>query len=219
MHTLFKKFFHLDDTAHFPDDLETGFHHLVGVGYLKKKTASDSFIIKKCEDPLIIRLHNEAVESYQEFVTAFNSNFTNGYTHHKTFKLLRSKIDLVREEIGFQFINKNKIFVLYSNHFEFKGDNGQKEVVSICYRIPIDEREPLECTVKFDLIKVPCNYNYYSESALDFKYTGKYYPTNLLTIVFIANNFRKQIEEQFESIDKFVENFDDNIKILTMLVF
>lgn len=219
MHILFKKFFNLDDTVQFPDNLETGFQYLTGFGYIKKKTASDSFIIKKCEDPLIVRLNNEAVQSYKEFVVAFNSNFTNGYTHHKNFKLLRPNIDLVREEIEFQFINKNKIFVLYSNHFEFKGDNGQKETVSICYRIPINEREPAECIVHFDLIKVPCNYGYYTESALDFKYTGKYYAKNLLTIVFIWKNFRSQIEDQFESLDNFVDNFDDNIKILTMLVF
>lgn len=218
MHILFNKFFQLDNPVQFPNDLETGFQYLAGFGFLKKKTASESFIIKKCEDSLIIRLHNEAIESYHQFVNTFNSNFTNGYKHHKNFKELRQNIDLVREEIGFQFVNKNKIFVLYSNYFEFKGSNGQKEMVSICYRIPIDQREPSECTVNFDLIKVS-NYNYYTESALYFKHTGKYYSKNLLTIVFILNKFRTQIQEQFESIDKFVEDFDENIKILTMLVF
>lgn len=219
MHILFQKFFNIEDTVHFPDNLEMGFQHLIGFGYLKKKTASDSFIIKKCEDPLLIRLHNEAVSSYHEFVDTFNSDFANKHSHRKNFYPLQKNIDTCREELEFQFINKNNILVLYTNHFEFKSKNGQKDNLSICYRIPIDKREPIDSIINFALIKVPCSYNYYSESALDFKQHNMYYPVHAVTIAYIAYKFSEQIKEHFENIDKFVDNFDENIKILTMLTF
>lgn len=219
MHILFKRFFNLNDNGQFPNDFSSGFQYLDGFGYVKKKKSCDSYMIRKCEDPIIIRLRNEAIESYKHFFKIFNDNFSSGYSHHKTFKPLNSVIDLIREEIEFKFINKNDISVLYTVFFEFNGADGAKETVNICYHIPINEREPSSCDVNCSLITVPCSYNYYKEFAVDFKYTGKYYPTHILTTVYIAKTFSNQIEEQFENIDKFIENFDDNIKILSMLVF
>lgn len=219
MHILFKKFFNIDDAVFFPDSLETGFQHLTGFGYLKKKTASDSFIVKKCEDPLLVKLHNEAVSSYHEFVDTFNSDFANKHNHRKNFYPLKTNIDTCREEIEFQFINKNNILVLYTNHFEFKSKNGQKDNLSICYRIPINQREPIDSIINFGLIKVPCSYNYYSESALDFKQTNKYYSNHAVIIAYISHQFADQIKENFDNIDNFIDNFDENIKILTMLTF
>lgn len=219
MHILFKNFFNLSEGSPFPNDLDSGFCYVDGFGYLKRKTAIDSFIVRKCENPLIIKLHNEALTSYQQFVQLFNNYFADHYTHHKNFKPLRMKVDRISEEIEFKFINKNNVFVVYTTYLEFNGKSGEKESVSITYQIPMNSSSPSECRVIFDLVKVPCGYNYFSEAALDNKYEGKYYSDNLLATAYISTQFEKQIAEQFESIDHFNENFDDNIKILTMLVF
>lgn len=221
MHILFKNFFNLSEGSPFPNDLDSGFCYVDGFGYLKRKTAVDSFIVRKCENPLIVRLHNEALTSYQKFVQLFNDYFSDHYTHHKNFKPLRNKIDRISQEIEFKFINKNNIFLVYTTYFEFNGKSGEKESVSIGYQIPMQSSEPSECRIVFDLIKGPCGYryNYFSVAALDNKYEGQYYSENLLATAYISTQFENQITEQFENIEKFNENFDDNIKILTMLVF
>lgn len=219
MHILFKNFFNLSEGSPFPNDLDSGFCYVDGFGYLKRKTAIDSFIVRKCENPLIIKLHNEVLTSYQQFVKIFNDYFTERYNHHKNFKPLRSKIDRISEEIEFKFINKNNIYLLYTTYLEFNGKSGEKESVSICYQIPMNSLTPSDCKIEFDLIKVPCGYNYFSEAALDNKYSGKYYTENILANAYISTEFDRQITEQFENIDRFNENFDDNIKILTMLIF
>lgn len=219
MHLLLKQFFNLSDDHHLPDDSYSGFSLIEGFGYIKKKRFCDSFLIKKCEDPLIQRLHKEAIDSYNEFMVIFNEDFYVNYAHIKKAKPLSSKIKVIHQEIEFEFKNKNDITMVYHNYFEFNGLNGDKDTLIISYYVPMGKNEPVKCKVKCDLMSVPSQHNYYKEHAVSYTYHDTYYSKHLVVISFLIEEHNKHIENQFGGIDNFMSDFDNNLKILTMLLF
>jgi hypothetical protein len=219
MHLLLKQFFNLSDEHQLPDDSYSGFSFIEGFGHIKKKRFCDSFFIKKSQHPLIQKLHQEATDSYNEFVTIFNNNFFVNYAHIKKAEPLKSKINVMHQEIEFAFENKNDITMIYHNHFEFNGYNGNKETVVISYYIPMGESKPVRSTVKCELISVPANYNYYSEHAVTYDYDDAYYSNHLIIISYLVEKHSKHIDDQFGGINNFMNDFDNNLKILTMLLF
>lgn len=216
MHKIFKKYFELDDL-----DIDcvsksqiSAIYKIRPYGKIVYFSTTQRFYFKTFKHPQLDKYKQEAIEGYKFFADDYNKHF-NPY-NEETLRLLINPDDC-SEELYFDFFDKNNISLIYLLTFEFKRGNGYIEKYKVRYSFKNYNKEPETITVEANMLRPKSSYYYDEKLCLD--ETINYFNNlggNNLMLAYLSSKHYNAVIENFDSFEKFAEDFDNNYQVILM---